>query len=95
MTRLVDRMLEAGLVDRRACATDRRVTYAALTDAGRATLARALPVHDAAVERLFSSHLSAAQRDQMQAALTKVLTANGQAVDVSCDPAEAEDVRAG
>ena len=32
VTRLVDRMEESGLVERTACASDRRVIYAAITD---------------------------------------------------------------
>jgi DNA-binding MarR family transcriptional regulator len=45
VTRLVDRMQTAGLVERRPCPTDRRVAYAALTDDGRDALARAATVH--------------------------------------------------
>ena len=44
VTRLVDRMQAAGYVDRVPCPTDRRVSYAALTAAGRAKLEEAAPV---------------------------------------------------
>lgn len=44
-TRLVDRVAAVGLVERRACATDRRVSYVGLTERGREQLAAALDVH--------------------------------------------------
>ncbi len=45
ITRVVDRLVERGLVTRQSCATDRRTTYAVISEAGRDLLARALPGH--------------------------------------------------
>jgi DNA-binding MarR family transcriptional regulator len=45
VTRLVDRMEAAGFVERVPCPTDRRVSYASLTDSGRAKLDEAAQVH--------------------------------------------------
>ena len=45
ITRLLDRMIDAGLVQRVPCPTDRRVLFAALTAQGNAKLAEALNVH--------------------------------------------------
>jgi MarR family 2-MHQ and catechol resistance regulon transcriptional repressor len=45
VTRLVDRMEAAGLVERLPCPTDRRVSYAAITATGRAKLKDASEVH--------------------------------------------------
>ena len=45
VTRLVDRMERAGLVERRPCPSDRRVQWIGLTDAGRDALQRATEVH--------------------------------------------------
>lgn len=45
VTRLVDRMATAGLVARTPCATDRRVLYVGVTDAGREALRAASRVH--------------------------------------------------
>ena len=53
VTRLVDRMEAAGLVERRPCATDRRVSYAAVTAAGRERLAEAAVVHAANLRAVF------------------------------------------
>jgi MarR family transcriptional regulator, 2-MHQ and catechol-resistance regulon repressor len=43
ITRVVDRLVERGWVTRQACATDRRTTYAVITDTGRSLLAEVLP----------------------------------------------------
>jgi DNA-binding MarR family transcriptional regulator len=45
VTRVVDRLEREGLVRRQACASDRRASYAALTDAGRERLESVLPSH--------------------------------------------------
>lgn len=53
VTRLVDRMSAAGLVERQPCASDRRVLYAVLTDKGRATLEPTLEAHSRTLAALF------------------------------------------
>jgi DNA-binding MarR family transcriptional regulator len=45
ITRLVDRMISAGLVERVPCPSDRRVLFAALTPAGKTKLDEASAVH--------------------------------------------------
>jgi DNA-binding MarR family transcriptional regulator len=45
LSRLVDRIAEKGLVERRVCETDRRAFFVALTDAGRDMLERMWPVY--------------------------------------------------
>ena len=56
LTRLVDRMQQAGLVVREPCPSDRRVLYARLTDEGRTRFAEAGPTHLAGVRRRFLDH---------------------------------------
>jgi len=63
-TRLVDRAVAAGLVERQACLTDRRVQYVALTPIGERALARITPLHlrdldREMVERLTPDELAA------------------------------------
>ncbi len=55
VTRLVDRMEAAGFVERVPCPTDRRVSYASLTDSGRAKLDEAAPVHAANLRSVFAA----------------------------------------
>ena len=45
LTRLVDRVDEAGLIRREACPSDRRGAFAVLTDDGRQALDKAMPAH--------------------------------------------------
>ena len=54
VTRLVDRMEAAGFVERVPCPTDRRVSYASLTDSGRAKLDEAAQVHAANLRSVFA-----------------------------------------
>jgi DNA-binding MarR family transcriptional regulator len=58
VTRLLDGLEAIGLVDRRACAIDRRVAYAVLTDAGREKLESASRSHLTAVRALFEERLA-------------------------------------
>jgi DNA-binding MarR family transcriptional regulator len=51
ITRVVDRLVQAGSLSREACTTDRRTTYAVLSDAGRERLGAALPGHIELLER--------------------------------------------
>ena len=53
LTRLVDRLVLAGAVERTRCETDRRGLNAELTAAGRARLAEARPTHLAGVRARF------------------------------------------
>ena len=55
VTRLVDRVEAAGYVERVPCPTDRRVSYAALTDAGRAKLDEAAQVHAVNLRAVFAA----------------------------------------
>lgn len=58
ISRLIDRMEDAGFVKREACLSDGRSRYAVLTPAGRDALRRAAPVHLRGVQRHFASHLT-------------------------------------
>ncbi len=64
LTRVVDRLVADGLVERTSCPSDRRGSFAALTDAGAARILAALPDHVAQVteqlERAFSPEEAAA-----------------------------------
>jgi DNA-binding MarR family transcriptional regulator len=56
-TKVADRLQQAGLIVRQPSPSDRRVTNAVLTPAGRATAERALAVYCAALRELVLSHL--------------------------------------
>jgi len=56
ITRLLQGLEDAGLVERAACPSDLRVTYAQITDSGREKLAAASTGHIASIEALFEEH---------------------------------------
>jgi DNA-binding MarR family transcriptional regulator len=57
LTRLIDRLVKAGLVKREVCESDRRGYFALLTDAGRARFDEARPTHLQGVREHFLSKL--------------------------------------
>ncbi len=59
LTRSVDRLAAAGLVERQACPTDRRSTYAALTTIGADRILAALPLHVAYLVEVFEAVFTA------------------------------------
>ena len=58
ITRLVDGLVEDGLIQRVGCPNDARISYAQLTDAGHEKLRRAGCSHVASINRLFVEHYS-------------------------------------
>ena len=56
----VDRLEGMGWVERRACPTDRRGSYASLTEAGRRKLEEAEPGHSEGVRRHLLDHVTSA-----------------------------------
>jgi DNA-binding MarR family transcriptional regulator len=72
LTRLVDRMCAAGLVDRSADSADRRGRWVTLTEAGRARLREAAPVHLRGIAEHFTDQLSEADARVLAAALSSI-----------------------
>jgi DNA-binding MarR family transcriptional regulator len=62
ITRLLDGLERAGWVEKKACKSDARVSYAALTEAGVAKFEEAQGSHLADIEELFNSSFSKAER---------------------------------
>lgn len=72
ITRVVDRLVERGLVTRASCATDRRTTYAVITDTGRSLLDEVLPGHVGLLETWLLGPLRAHGLPEFEAALRAV-----------------------
>ena len=72
MTRRVDRLVEEGLVRRTGSVADGRGVVVALTDAGLARLAEAVPVHLQRVSTLFIERLDDEELAVLERALDKV-----------------------
>lgn len=75
LTRLVDRMCNAGLVSRLADSEDRRGRWVEMTKAGRDMLVGAAPVHLRGVEQYFTNYLSDDEARVMGAALRRIADA--------------------
>jgi DNA-binding MarR family transcriptional regulator len=72
LTKLVDRLVKAGLLERTFCETDRRVSYATLCPAGAELLEEMRPVVVAELKASFASRLSAAEADALRETLERV-----------------------
>jgi DNA-binding MarR family transcriptional regulator len=72
ITRVVDRLERARLVERRACATDRRGSFAAITEAGLTRLNEVLPGHLELVETWFTSQLQPQELESLLGSLRRV-----------------------
>lgn len=71
-TRLVDRAVAAGLVERRPCPTDRRVQFVALTPAGEAMLRRATRLHLEDLESEMAARLTPDEASTLRRTLHKL-----------------------
>jgi len=72
VTRLVDRLVQSGLVVREGCSEDRRVMYARLTDEGRDALIEARPTLIEGVRQRFLAHFDDAELDVLADAWERV-----------------------
>ncbi|MGW4800085.1 MarR family winged helix-turn-helix transcriptional regulator [Nonomuraea sp. NPDC004297] len=72
VTRVVDRLEREGLVTRESCASDRRASYAALTDVGRERLESVLPEHLRDIEECFTGLLGAGELEAFLRSLRKI-----------------------
>lgn len=72
LTRLMDRMVAAELIERQVCPTDRRGAFAVLTPEGAARLRRASPVHLRGVQQHFAGLLTGAEAAAIRTGLEKV-----------------------
>jgi DNA-binding MarR family transcriptional regulator len=72
ITRLVDGLVAGGLLERVACPSDARVSYAQLTSAGYRKLRDAGHTHVASIRQLFLEHFSAEETEQLAALLSRL-----------------------
>lgn len=72
VTRLLDGLERDGLVAREECSSDRRVSYAVLTDAGRAKLREATKSHTRQIRELLGGTYDEAELAQLVALLDRL-----------------------
>ena len=73
VTRLVDRLVEAGLVARRQTKEDGRGFYAVVTEKGRVLRRQMWTVYRPAIVELFNQHLNTAQHAEVQSVMRRLL----------------------
>jgi DNA-binding MarR family transcriptional regulator len=79
VTRLVDRLVATGDVERRTCPSDARGAFASITDAGRARLRAAAPVHARGVREHFLGRLPADEVEPLGRTLGRLVPADVEA----------------
>jgi DNA-binding MarR family transcriptional regulator len=72
ITRLLDGLRDSGLVKNHRCPEDARVTYAKLTDSGRAKLEAAAGTYVAAVEAVFEERYSKRELETLAKLLSRL-----------------------
>lgn len=87
ITRLVDGLVNAGLIERVACSTDARVSYARLTDVGYQRLRQAGCTHVASIGRLFLAHFTPEELDQLAGFLRRLPGAAADGAECTAPPA--------
>jgi DNA-binding MarR family transcriptional regulator len=77
LSRLLDRLEQAGHVERRACPEDGRGQVVAITASGRALVKRMWPTYRAAIARHVGAKLSDDEAGRLAALLGKLMNAKG------------------
>jgi len=85
LTRVVDRLCDAGLVVRESCPTDRRSWYASISPEGLRRIEAAVPVHLAHIDEVIGSVLSPTELDAFAAVLRKLRDAANPAAAAASD----------
>jgi DNA-binding MarR family transcriptional regulator len=88
LTRLVDRLVSDGLVERAACPNDARGTHAVLTEAGLSRLRTAAPTHLRGIAEHVTDRLSEQELGQLRALMAKLLVEQVPAPEGGCGAAE-------
>jgi DNA-binding MarR family transcriptional regulator len=81
ITRLLEGLERAGLVEKATCQSDGRVSYAKLTDAGRDRLRRAAVTHVRGIEERFASRYSESELETLAQLLARLPLAGSASSD--------------
>jgi|SRR5215469_1185178 len=77
LTRIADRLVKAGLIERESCSSDGRGAFCVLTASGRRMRARMWPTYRAVIERLVAAHVNPTELAVIEESLNRVARAAG------------------
>jgi DNA-binding MarR family transcriptional regulator len=86
VTRLIDRLVAKGLVERYSPQDNRRIVYAEITDLGRSTLDESAGIYIAVIDDAIGDHLTETGVGTLRRLLRKLLEGNGGWDDERCSP---------
>jgi DNA-binding MarR family transcriptional regulator len=87
ITRLIDRLVTKGLVERYSPQDNRRIVYAEITNLGRSTVDQSAGIYIAAIDDAIGNHLTKTDVKALRRLLRKLLEGNGGWDDERCSPA--------
>lgn len=88
VTRLIDRLVEDGSVERSTCLEDARGAEAVLTPVGLERLRRASATHLRGIQRWFVTPIAAEDREAIERGLARVVTALAPTIRPAGDPSD-------
>lgn len=88
LTRLVDRLVGEGLVERAKCGLDARGAYAVLTETGMDRVQSASPCHLDGVKRFFTDHFDADEQERLAVLLERTIAPAPAGPSLSVAPAD-------
>ncbi|MBS1715595.1 MAG: MarR family transcriptional regulator [Armatimonadetes bacterium] len=77
LTRLVDRLVEQGYVERKQCPSDRRGQHAVLTPAGQKAREDAWPIYNQKIQEVFGSKITDEEASALTGILQRVIESTG------------------
>jgi len=84
ITRLLEGLEQSGLVSKETCASDARVSYAKITDAGTTKLREAATTHLRGIDELFVGRYSGSELATLADLLSRLPTTGSEASSCSC-----------
>jgi len=72
LTRIADRLVKAGLIERQSCSSDGRGAFCVLTKSGQRMRARMWPTYRAVIERLVAAHVKPGELAVIEESLRRV-----------------------
>jgi len=75
LTRIADRLVKAGLIERESCSSDGRGAFCVLTASGRRMRSRMWPTYRAVIERLVAEHVKPSELAVIEESLSRVVRA--------------------